>query len=263
MVASAPPRCPAVRGRSRAAVLGLAAGLLVAGAALPAPATGQSLAVHGVVPPQRPAANVPADPPFVGVCAGLAGAGAACEQAAVAALDRARRREGLGPLVIPGTFPRLSPAEQLFVLVDEERVSRGLAPFLGLTAGLDAIAGEAARAGTDPVPSVGSLGGDAAQAWSGNWAEGPGPLGISYGWMYDDGYGSGNLACARPSAPACWGHRDNILARWAPGPNRWLVMGAAATGGRGLASATESMVLLRGRRPALVYSWSEAVRAGC
>ena len=33
-----------------------------------------------------------------------------------------------------------------------------------------------------------------------------------YGWMYDDGSAGENKDCTSPTAPGCWGHRDNILA---------------------------------------------------
>jgi len=46
-----------------------------------------------------------------------------------------------------------------------------------------------------------------------NWAGGQANALLAYyGWMYDDGYGSGNLSCATPRASGCWGHRHNIFA---------------------------------------------------
>ncbi|HUY97573.1 MAG TPA: hypothetical protein VMW47_08155 [Verrucomicrobiae bacterium] len=240
----------------------MAVGLLLT-PALVAQAAGHGQWPRGIVPPRRPAANVPAQPPFLAVCAAAASGTPACAAAAIAALDHARRVEGLGPLTVPSDFARLTSAEQLFVLVDEERTSRGLAPYLGLSAGLDAVAATAARRATDPIPAGSRLGGDTVVAWGGNWGAGPGPLGVSYGWMYEDGFGAGNLACSTPAAPGCWGHRDNILVRWAPTPGRWLVMGAASVAAAtGLASAAESFALVQGPRPSVVYTWSEARSAG-
>lgn len=37
-------------------------------------------------------------------------------------------------MVLPSNVQRLTTAEQLFVVIDLERVDRGLAPYLGLTA---------------------------------------------------------------------------------------------------------------------------------
>ena len=51
-----------------------------------------------------------------------------------ASIDAARRREGVGPMVLPSNVQRLTTAEQLFIVIDLERVDRGLAPYLGLTA---------------------------------------------------------------------------------------------------------------------------------
>ena len=46
-----------------------------------------------------------------------------------------------------------------------------------------------------------------------------------YGWMYNDGFNSGNLDCEHRGAAGCWGHRKGILDDFGSGPN--LAMGAA------------------------------------
>ena len=51
-----------------------------------------------------------------------------------------RQTEGLGPMSLPSNYPSLTPAEQLFVLTDLERVDRGLAPIEGLSTTLNAYA---------------------------------------------------------------------------------------------------------------------------
>ena len=247
-------------GRRSALLIGIGVALLGAAPTLMVQASGHG---RGILPPQHPTANVPARPAFLGVCARAGATGTACARAATLAFDRARGLEGLGPLALPSRFAGLPPAEQLFVLANEERTSRGLAPFVGLTVDLGRRAAAAAAAGNDPTLTSWRLGADGVAAWAGNWASGPTPLGASYAWMYDDGYGTGNLACPTPTASGCWGHRENILVRWTPTPGRWLLMGAASVDrGADSGGAAVLLVLVHGPRPALTYSWTEAVAEG-
>ena len=58
--------------------------------------------------------------------------------------------------------------------------------------------------------------------WAGGSAN---ALDAVYGWMYDDGFDSGNLDCEHRGAPGCWGHRKGILDDFGSGTN--LEMGAA------------------------------------
>jgi hypothetical protein len=163
----------------------------------------------------------------------------ACEQDELAAIDRARAKEGVGPMYLPSDFDSLSGDEQLLVVIDLERVGRGLPPFAGIVASLDSIAqrgtqvsGQPAGAFEDPTfPfgfSVDSGSAFAYRCHSNGWGSGacdgsgyPGAslaagelisvLDADYHWMYDDGYGGPNVDCMTPTAAACWGHRDNIL----------------------------------------------------
>ncbi len=256
-----PRRHRARLGRGTAAAA-LTAALVLAAPVVVAGSRPQAHQRRGLVPPQHPNRNIPARPAFVAVCGGVRSE-AVCIQATVRALNRARRLEGLGPLDLPARFGGLTAAEQMFVLTDEERTSRGLPPFIGLVPALVDRAQGAAVKGTDPAIVGPRLGTDRVLAWGGNSASGLGPLGAMYGWMYDDGYGSGNLACTAPTAPGCWGHRDNILVRWATGPVTWLVMGAAVSEGPpGGTSDTELVARVSGPQPPLSYSWAEAVAAG-
>jgi hypothetical protein len=122
---------------------------------------------------------------------------------------------------LPSDFRKLTIAQQLLVVSDLERAGRGLTPALGLSRALDKDAQKGALAETDPEPPS-PLEGD---AWGSNWAGGfPSALETDFMWMYDDGFGSFNIACPHRGAPGCWGHRDNILFDYrAP-----LMMGAAA-----------------------------------
>lgn len=141
-------------------------------------------------------------------------------------------------MYLPGNWTSLTPDEQLFAVINLERVGRGLPPFAGLVASLDQVAqdgaappGERGGAWADPVlPGGFSLGAGTDLAWncrvSGGGAScgGPGNPGASiaaggsmsaldadYMWMYNDGYGGNNVDCKSPIDPGCWGHRDNIL----------------------------------------------------
>ncbi len=160
--------------------------------------------------PPPPSANIPADPGLSGPCRSP-GDQSACTTDTVLAIDNARAEEGIGPIVLPSDFASLTPSEQLFVLVDCERVDRGLTPIAGELDGLDQLAEAGAQAGGDPsVPSDG-IAGLAVWAWVSNWASTDSDLEAFYEWMYDDGLGSGNIGCTVTDQSGCWDHRDNIL----------------------------------------------------
>ncbi len=181
------------------------------------------------------------------------------------ALARASVLDGAAPLTLPSNWAQLTVAEQLFVLADLERVDRGLPPYLGLTASLDAAAQRAARRGTDPS----GTGTYHAATWGGAWASGYSPLVADYLWIYDDGWGGStgattNLACHAPGAPGCWRHRDALLG---DEPARDGGVGAyctdcemgAAYAPRGAHTAGASYVDLvarpAGRPTPVVFSW--------
>ena len=69
-------------------------------------------------------------------------AGKKCVNAGVYYLDKARSRVHLPPYALPADFPSLSPPQQLFILVNLDRVQYGLPPIPGLTVALnhDALA---------------------------------------------------------------------------------------------------------------------------
>jgi hypothetical protein len=162
-----------------------------------------------------------------------------CEQAELEAINNARAQEGVGPMYLPSDYNSLSGDEQLLVVIDLERVGRGLPPVAGIVASLDSVAqagtqvrGQPAGTFADPTFRAGdSVGAGTAFAYrchatggSGYACDGSGNPGASiaaggqinvldadYSWMYDDGYGSANADCETPQAAGCWGHRDNIL----------------------------------------------------
>ena len=192
-----------------------------------------------------------------------------CNQLALTAIGRARQAlEKMGgmSLSLPA-YARLTPAQQLFVVVNLERTERGLAPAVVLSKSLSAIA-QAAQAGRDPAVGrvARSLPGGGrtvyvGATWSGGWVN---PLGADYAWMYDDGPGGSNLDCRGGSAKPCWGHRDILLTssglKYCHGRGE-LAMGtghAGRAGGYG-ESDTVLMAGVCGHVPAdATFTWAKA-----
>src|SRR5580692_7268926 len=102
----------------------------------------------GILPPGNPSANIP---PSNGDF--------------LISIDNARAEEGVGPMdVNEAQLTTLPAAQQLFIVLNEERIDRGLAPIEFMTAQLDAAAAQAAQSGADPaLPS--SVTGGAPVAW--------------------------------------------------------------------------------------------------
>lgn len=223
-------------------------------------------------------ANVEPDPNFVAVCQSHPTHGRLCFDLALAAIDHARHLEGVRPFILPRNFLALSPAKQLFVVVNLERVDRGLPPVPVLLAPLDRDARAAALANRDPVWTAARQYDNVGYAWYSNWAQGLDPDGhltaanvltMDYGWMYYDGYAGPdapirNELCAAPGAPGCWGHRKNILAD-DPAVGSDFALGAAYTWRPGTLPSgamllVETPVPLPARHP--VYTWAQALAAG-
>ena len=241
---------------------------------LPAPHVNSSSTVSALA---NPAANLPPNPDYYSGCYTLilqgsqAGNGS-CEAEAIQAIDNARKSEGLPPLALPGNFYQLPAADQLLVLVNEERVARGLAPVYGLVGGLNSDALQGAAGATDPNTGIFGSGPYTVSA-SSNWAYDFSTAGSVYDWMYNDGWGSGgstNIDCTGPGAPGCWGHRDNILVS---APAGYVpVMGAASStppSGAAAADGFESDAMVITFVPAAsvgglnyTYTWQDATSAG-
>jgi hypothetical protein len=221
---------------------------------------------HGILPPDNPAANIAPSPDFTSICRQDSTESPACIAAAEQATTAARGAEGLGAMVLPSNYPTLSPAEQLFVLIDVERVDRGLPPVVGMVPQLDTDAQNAAAANTDPTP-VSVPPGTTVPSWASNWAEAAGPLGSNYNWMYDDGPGSGDIGCSAANPGSCWGHRDNELgfnASKIAASHAILVMGAAEVTLASDSPWTSDAVLfaLMTGSPTYTYTWAQAQAAG-
>jgi hypothetical protein len=235
---------------------------------------------HPYLPPANPPSNISPDPAYtyqegasvssstsfacwqLGSTAWAPQPGSAqCVAAEVAATDHARAEEGLPGIRLPSDYGSLTPEEQLFVLTDIERVSRGEQPVAGLSSLLNGYAQSGAASGTDPRFDFSALA--SSDWWGSNVVSGAvNALDANYTWMYDDGYGGYNVDCTSPSAKGCWGHRDNELTSNYGGT---LVMGAGEVAqSTGLESLSELLVVVTNHSdvPPLYYTWAEAVAAG-
>jgi hypothetical protein len=153
-------------------------------------------------------------------------ASAACTALLMTAVNQAQAAEGLHTFSLPTGYSALTIGQQMFVLVNLERISRQVPPLAGISTYLSAAATSAAAQAEDPVfrtsygpvrvwapPGGGyyAFGG----AWSGNAVNAAAAM---FGWMYDDGWGgpgkTSNGACTGPTSAGCWGHRDELLGKF-------------------------------------------------
>jgi hypothetical protein len=207
----------------------------------------------GILPPNNPPSNIsPSSSDFL------------------TSIDSARAVEGVGPLNISeSTLNSLPVTEQAFIVVNDERIDRGLPAISYMTSQLNAEAQQGASAGGDPsFPS--SLGGGSQMQWGGSvWAGGlASVLEADYYWMYSDGLGGAhgnttNEACSAQAPAGCWGHRDIILHQFSScgSVSPTISMGAAfsATGAAGGSLAAE-IIGTCGPPPAgITMSWSQVV----
>jgi hypothetical protein len=128
-----------------------------------------------------------------------------CTKAALGEVNYARANEGVGALTLSAGWAGLSVDEQTFVVVNQERVGRGLSPYLGLSHGLDALARGGAVSGGDPNLPRGAWG---ESIWAGGYNS---VLLADYDWMYNDGPAGPNADCPLNGDGGCWGHRAAIL----------------------------------------------------
>jgi len=193
--------------------------MALAAAALSGSASGAlaSTAGHrGILVPDNPARSMKPGTSLLSSC-GAGDDGSTCNQLALTAISQARRAlERMGGMSFSRpAYQRLTPAQQLFVVVNLERTERGLPPAVVLSKSLTAVAQAGAQADRDPATGSvprrlpgGGLAAYAGATWSGGWIN---ALGADYAWMYDDGPGGSNLACRAGSSGYCWGHRDVLL----------------------------------------------------
>ncbi|HUA11061.1 MAG TPA: hypothetical protein VMA83_03570 [Solirubrobacteraceae bacterium] len=182
--------------------------------------------------------------------------GEECESAWLYYLDRARSRLGLPAYAVPRAFLRFPATRQIFALSNLDRTSYRLPVATGMVAQLDSAAARAARRSEDPLLPAGPF-----QApWGSNFAAAPNALEGYYLWMYDDGFGGGNLDCRRPAAAGCWGHRRNILLSLR-GRGYKIAIGIAA-GPSVDGGAYTTLIALARNDVHLAFSWSAARALG-
>ncbi len=176
-------------------------------------------AASGILPPANPPANISPD-----------------SADWLTAINNARAQEGVGAMdVSEATLGALPVNQQVFTVINDERVDRGLPPIDYLTTQLDTDAQSGANAGSDPSFPPGVSGGAPITYGGSIWAGGlTSVLEADYYWMYDDGWSgtsTTNDACTSASSPGCWGHRDIILHSFpgCPSGPPVLSMGAASS----------------------------------
>jgi len=194
----------------------------------------------------------------------------ACAGLIVAAINRAQAEEHRAGFALPSNYYGLSIAQQLFVLVNLERISAGVPPIVGLSPYLDGPSEVAAHNGVDPptlkaygpvqvwVPPAGgyyALGG----AWAGNSVNAAAAV---FGWFYDDGWGGAghtwNFSCTGPGASGCWGHRDELLGKYAGTGSVDCVAGAGygSAAARGWQQSYDFLIVRPAELPtALAFTW--------
>jgi hypothetical protein len=184
-----------------------------------------------------------------------------CINAAVYYLDKARKRSGLPPYALPADFPSLKPTQQLFILVNLDRVQYGLPPIPGMTAALnhDALT-SGVWVADDPHPrSTTGL-----TMWWPGWAGAFYNAPMAYeAWVWDDGLGSNNPRCTPTDHSRCWGHRHSVL--WKFGGGSVLAMGVAAGNDSRQHHRGYAYLFVGGNasyNPAYTYTWDQAVEDG-
>jgi hypothetical protein len=195
-----------------------------------------------------------------------------CDSYVLEAINDARAAIGESALALPYNWYSLSAGEQLFVLLDMERVGDGYTPILGINATLSARAESAAQGSTDPMPTLSfpAENGPGGGYWGSVWAQGISPLAADYLWMYEDGWGgsaaaTSNRACTSAASSGCWGHRDILLGaglgmRYGVGTTCVtceMGVGYAAVGPSGSWAAI--IEVSKGAPPAMSFTWANEV----
>ena len=216
-------------------------------AALSTGAVCASAGAAGILPPGNPSANVvPSSSDWL------------------TSINAARAGEGVGAMALSEAAVTALPVqEQLMVVINRERLDRGLAPVEYMTAQLNAYALAGATAQSDPSFPAALSGGAPLSGGGSIWAGGvTSVFEADFYWMYDDGWGgsanaTSNVTCTTASNPGCWDHRDIILHSFsscAGGAAPTLSMGAADTSG----SVAVIMVSTCGAAPSdVTLSWNQ------
>lgn len=218
---------------------------------------------HARSPRRNPRHNLAPKPNYLPVCSERGYKNGRCMKQELAAIRNARKHEHVKRprLILPRNFSHLSAPQQVFVVTDLERVSRGLRPFRGLTQQLSNVAHASAVSNTDPMLATTAMRTLHIYEYGSIWASDYGPLAADYDWMYNDGYSSAgvNLACPAPGSQGCWGHRENILGGYSHLP---LLIAGAGTSTPAGQSMTEVLAGSNGQTPKFTYTWKNALAHG-
>jgi len=184
----------------------------------------------------------------------------ACTNFVLRAINRARHLERVRSMTLPTNWYRLSTAQQLFVVIDLERVDRGLPPYLGLNSALSRSAQRGALTTRDPDVASGFVMG----AMGSTWAGADSVLEADFSWLYDDGWGgtpaaTSNYDCTSPTASRCWGHREILLGRFTGLGCAICELGTGFAPVRGSGSYAVLVERPAGPAPATVFSWARNV----
>ena len=204
------------RALRRVATLLLPIGVMIM-SSIAAGLTGAPAGAAGILPPANPASNI-----------------APSSADWLTSIDAARAQEGVGTMsVLESQLDSLSLPEQVFTVVNDERIDRGLPPIAYMTAQLDSYAQAGADSGTDPSFPTALSGGAPTASGGSLWAGGlSSVLEADYYWMYHDGWGGASttiLSCTPLTPSSCWVHRNVILHEFGNCPTGppVLSMGAA------------------------------------
>jgi hypothetical protein len=153
------------RGTRRVAMT--AGAMALAAAALFGSASGAMASTagqRGILLPGNPARSMAPATSLLSSCRAGDNSGT-CNQLALTAIGQARQAlEKMGGMALSlPAFARLTPAQQLFVVVNLERTERGLAPAVVLSKSLSAIAQAGAQTAAGAAPSC--AGGTGTSCW--------------------------------------------------------------------------------------------------
>jgi len=204
----------------------------------------------GILPPGNPPANI-----------------APSSSDWLTSIDAASATEGVGAMPLNESAVAALPApEQLFIVINQERIDRGLAPMEYMTAQLNSYALEGANGDTDPSFPTSLTGGSPLTGGGAIWAgDITSAFEADYYWMYSDGWGgsaesTSNAPCTSATSSGCWGHRDVLLHAFsscAGGAAPTLSMGAASTTTGAGGSMAAIMVSSCGAPSDVTLSWSQ------
>ena len=130
-----------------------------------------------------------------------------CTNASLAAINNARKSEGISPMILPANFTQLSTIDQLTYVLNSERTARNLSPINHVSQLLNKNSLVGAHLNQDPNVTSSKFA-SSASLWAGGI---PNVLAADYLWMYDDGPNSFNVDCSASNPSGCWAHRDSIL----------------------------------------------------